>query len=95
MNVGPGGKQLKMRDMVWDGGVQKLVDNCGNPSCMRAVLEERRVDTTGMKAKEMRGALKYFPDFKEQKTKLEEYIEQRGHLCIYYPKFHCELSPIE
>ena len=95
MNVGPGGKQPKMRDTVWDGGVQKLVDNCGTPRGMRVVLEERGVDTTGMKAKEMRDALKHFPDFKEQKTILEEYIEQRGHLCIYYPKFHCELSPIE
>ena len=76
MNVGPGGKQLKMRDIVWDGGVQKLLDNCGTPRGMRAVLEERGVDTTGMKAKEMRDALKHFPDFKEQKTILEEYIEQ-------------------
>ena len=95
MNVGPGGKQPKMRDTVWDGGVQKLVDNCGTPRDMRAVLEKGGVDTTGMKAKEMRDALKHFPDFKEQKTILEEYIEQRGHLCIYYPKFYCELSPIE
>ena len=39
----------------------------------------------------MTEALKTFTDFKEQKTILQEYIEQRGHIC----KFHCELSPIE
>ena len=33
--------------------------------------------------------------FNGQKTILEDYIEQRGHICIFYPKFHCELSPIE
>ena len=54
MNVGPEAKQPKMRDTVWDGVVQELVDNCGTPRYMMAVLEERGVDTTGMKAKEMR-----------------------------------------
>ena len=95
MNVGPGGKQPKMRATVCGGVVQKLVNECGIPRGMRAVLEERGVDTTGMRVKEMREALKTFTDFKEQKTILQEYIEQRGHICMYYPKFHCELSPIE
>ena len=95
MNVGPGGKQPKMRDTVWGGAVQKLVDECGIQRGMRAVLEERGVDTTGMRAKDMRQTLKTFPDFNSQKTILEEYIENRGHICMFYPKFHCELSPIE
>ena len=42
----------------------------------RTVLEERGVNTTGMRAKEMRDLLKTYADFKEQKTLLEEYIEQ-------------------
>ncbi len=67
----------------------------GTPKGMKAVLVERGVDTTGMKANDLRSALKTHPDFKEQKTLLEEFVEGRGHLCLYYPKFHCELSPIE
>ena len=40
--------------------------------------------------------LKTCSDFKNQKkTLLKEYIEGRGHLCLLYPKFHCELSEIE
>ena len=39
--------------------------------------------------------MKTFPDFIGQKTILEDYIERQGHICIFYPKFHCELSPIE
>ena len=95
MNVGPGGKQPKMRDTVWGGAVQRLVDDDGVPKGMRIVLQERGVDTTKMKAKDMRDLLKTFPDFNRQKTILEDYIERRGHICFYYLKFHCELSPIE
>ena len=35
------------------------------------------------------------PDFRAQKPQLVEYIENRGHLAFYYPKFHCELNFIE
>jgi hypothetical protein len=34
-------------------------------------------------------------DFISQKPLLQEYIESRGHLCDYYPKYHCELNFIE
>jgi transposase len=35
------------------------------------------------------------PDFKEQKSLVQEVIEAAGHLCIFLPKFHCELNFIE
>ncbi len=35
------------------------------------------------------------PDFITQKTQLEELIELCGHLCDFYPKYHCELNFIE
>ena len=34
-------------------------------------------------------------DFMKQKSRLEEIIESRGHICDFYPKFHCELNFIE
>ena len=29
------------------------------------------------------------PDFCSQKSHLEEYITSRGHICDFYPKYHC------
>ena len=43
------------------------------PKGMKAVVEERDVDTKRMKAAN----------------------KSRGHLCVFYPKYHCELCPIE
>ncbi|EJD53834.1 hypothetical protein AURDEDRAFT_21050, partial [Auricularia subglabra TFB-10046 SS5] len=34
-------------------------------------------------------------DFREEKPKIQKYIEARGHFCAFLPKFHCELNPIE
>ncbi len=35
------------------------------------------------------------PNFTLQKPLLQEYIKSCGHLCDYYPKYHCELNFIE
>lgn len=35
------------------------------------------------------------PDFKSQKSLVQEVIENAGHLCIILPKFHCKLNFIE
>lgn len=36
------------------------------------------------------------PDFQAQKSRLAELIEdERGHMCRFLPKFHCELNIIE
>src|SRR5882762_1231745 len=34
-------------------------------------------------------------DFVNEKPLLQHYIEGRGHVCMFLPKFHCELNPIE
>jgi hypothetical protein len=37
----------------------------------------------------------YQPDFMAQKSELKEFITVQGHVCDFYPKFHCELNFIE
>lgn len=34
-------------------------------------------------------------DFQTQKSALQELVECRGHICDFYPKYHCELNFIE
>lgn len=35
------------------------------------------------------------PDFVNQRSQLEEFVTSRGHICDFYPKYHCELNFIE
>jgi hypothetical protein len=35
------------------------------------------------------------PDFIIQKSQLEELVTSHGHICDFYPKYHCELNFIE
>ena len=39
--------------------------------------------------------LKQQADFAEQNSLVQETIEAAGHLCLFFPKFHCELNFIE
>ena len=43
----------------------------------------------------MRDIISKFPDFAGEKCQLEHILNNRGHVCIFIPKFHCELNPIE
>lgn len=95
MNVRPGGKQPVMRDTVFNGEVQTMVLPDGRPKGLKLVLEERGVNTVGMNAEKLRDELGKHDDFRNVKTLLQEKIELRGHLCMYIPKFHCELNAIE
>jgi hypothetical protein len=35
------------------------------------------------------------PDFVNQRSQLEELVTSHGHICDFYPKYHCELNFIE
>ena len=96
MNVRPGGKQPKMRETVFNGEVQQMVLPDGRPKGMKMVLQERGVDTKGMmNAQKMRETLSKYLDFASSKTIVQIEIEARGHLCMFFPKFHCELNASE
>ena len=97
MNVNPGGKQPIMRDGWWGGKPQPMCFNLGKiPKGMRRVLEERGVDTRGMKAEKMREVLGSHPDFKNEKSSIERFLgEEKKHIVYMLPKYHCELNPIE
>ena len=71
---------LKERDH-WQAGMHL---ECLKPKCS--------IDATSCCAKQLLGLE---PDFKEQKSPIQEIIEAAGHMCIFLPKFYCELNFIE
>lgn len=96
MNVNPGGKQRVMRDGWWAGKPQKMNYSLGVPKGMRAVLEERGINTQNMNADKLREVLGSHPDFKNEKSTIERFLgEEKRHVVYMLPKFHCELNPIE
>jgi hypothetical protein len=86
---------------------QKMATTSGMPKGLKLVLEERGFDVTGLKTKCspvcpfesthccMARLLSQQEDFTNQVSMLEQLIVEAGHLCIFLPKFHCELNPIE
>ena len=34
-------------------------------------------------------------DFVNKKLMIQHYLEERGHVCVFYLKFHCEFNSIE
>ena len=83
-----------MRSTTWEGQTQTMVYRDGTPKGIKAVLEKRGVVTRNMKAADMREKLKSYP-LSKTTTLLKDLVHSQGHLCVFYPKYHCELIPIE
>lgn len=89
------------------GKVQKMTLENGSPKGLQTVLTERGFDVHGMRAKCspvcpwenerccMARLLSKQEDFVNQESMVETLMKEAGHHCIFLPKFHCELNPIE
>jgi transposase len=70
-----------------DYGKKNMVGECR--LCRDGNNNPLRVDCCGRKIISLQ------PDFLAQRSALVEVIEDSGHVCIFFPKFHCELNFIE
>ena len=88
------------------GKIQKMTTDNSQQKGLQQTLEERGFDVTNMRAKClpvcpwdntccMAQLLSKQDDFANQVSRLEILIKEAGHECIFLPKFHCELNPIE
>ena len=89
------------------GKIQKMTTKNGEAKGLQQTLTERGFDVRTMKAKCspicpfendtccMARLLSKQDDFFFQESLLEQKLKARGHICIFLPKFHCELNPIE
>ena len=86
---------------------QSMTTATGKQKGLQAILKERGFDVSRLKAKckpvcpfESKGCcmarlLSQQDDFVHQESMLETCIKAAGHECIFLPKFHCKLNPIE
>jgi hypothetical protein len=89
------------------GQAQKMRMDNGDAKGLEQTLKERGFNVDKMRAKCkpvcpstnerccMARLLSHQDDFWNQISMLEELITGASHLCIFLPKFHCELNPIE
>ena len=89
------------------GRPQKMTTENGDVKGLQQMLEEHSFNVQRMKTKCspvctfknetccMAWLLSKQDNFQLQKSQVEKMITQRGHLCIFLPKFHCKLNPIE
>lgn len=85
----------RVRDTIWEGKPQSMVNSDGQAKGLRIILRERGINTSTMKADDMRTVLSFHEDFQQENTIVEHYLKGRGHKVYFLPKFHCELNPIE
>ena len=58
-------------------------------------MEEGGVNTCEMNADRMQQVVGSHPDFKNDKSSIEQFLEEKGCIMYMLLKFHCELNPIE
>lgn len=81
-------KEAKAREDEAEGSGESLLAN-------RGVSDTEEKDLERSKTCCMRRVLSLQPDFVAEKPLLQVIIEKAGHKCLFLPKFHCELNPIE
>jgi hypothetical protein len=102
MNSSDGGSQPVMRDTKWrkDGEgeytFQSMVTSSGKQKGLKTVLQERGINVDGFAKQALVDLMAAEEDFKGQLNRIQDYfINTLGAQCVFYPKFHCEISPIE
>ena len=80
-------KVAKSRQEEANSGIDGISDRY---KCEAEVQDLDRPDNCCMQR-----VLSLQPDFKNEKPLLQLVVEKAGHKCLFLPKFHCELNPIE
>jgi len=80
----------------WFKGMQQILHERGlyPASGLRAMCEGFKCDA-GHTACCCHRLPFFQPDFSNQKSALEELITWQGHICEFYPKYHCKTNFIE
>ena len=94
-------------DACYPGQPQSMTTESREPKGPQSILEEHRYNCSNLKAECslicpiesknccMAQLLSQQDDFMNQTSMVETLITEAGHECLFLPKFHCKLNPIE
>ena len=71
------GGRRRVRDTVWAGSIQEMVNEDGFAKGLRTILQERGINTQTMKADDMRTVLSFHENFMTENTIVEQYLKDR------------------
>ena len=75
-----------MRDTVWSGYAQVVVDDDDLPNGMKMILEECSINTSTMKTDNVRTVLSFHKDFQNEKMLVEQvYVYYRQESPVFVP----------
>ena len=80
-NMPKGAKVILQERGLWKAGLNL---RCGKGGC-----DDSRTDCCAKRILDLQ------PDFRDQKSLVQETIEAAGHICVFLPKYHCEINFIE
>ena len=88
---------VKLRKIVNPalGQHQPMVLPDGSAKGLRTILQERCINTATLKADGMKTILSNHDVLVNEKTQVEHYVISWSFHCLFLPKFHCEVNPIE
>jgi hypothetical protein len=84
-----GMKQILTERSLWRRNLIMCCRNSKNPDGTTKKCQPDAMDCCAKRILDLQ------PDFASQKPLVQEIIEKAGHICIFLPKFHCELNFIE
>ena len=84
------------RYLEWFKGMKQIIHKCGlRPNASLPIKCTSLKHPQGQASCCCCYLLYCQPDFISQQLLLQEHIKSYGHLCNFYPKYHCELNFIK
>ena len=77
----------------WNGKLQKMVPPDGIPKGLRVILQERGINTTGMKLEDIRKVLSQHSDFQDEQPEFFTFCSKKVMDVCFYQNSIVKLIP--
>ncbi|KAI7960991.1 hypothetical protein MJO28_001480 [Puccinia striiformis f. sp. tritici] len=81
--------------LTQDQSIQQVLESAEAPSCSINAIQPPHGEENHSKTCCWSRILSLQSDFLSERPLLQTIVKDLGHVCLFLPKFHCELNPIE